>query len=80
MITRLMQFGQILKPNPLFAQWINPGEADDELSVAESLIRACATAKIVISETSISFDMEDVARLSAEIEIRLNAQDNDKNI
>lgn len=80
MITRLMQFGDILKPNPLFAQWIKPGEAEDELNVAESLIRACAAAKIVISETSISFDMEDVARLSAEIEIRLDTQDNVKNI
>lgn len=79
MITRLMQFGDVLKPNPLLSKWIKPGEAEDELNVAESLIRACAVAKIIITENSISFDMEDVARLSAEIEEKLEAEEKSKN-
>lgn len=76
MLARIMQFGDVLKPNPLIDTWLKPGDTQDELNVAESLIRACARANIVVVDNSLRFDLADVARLSAEIEVRLDAEDN----
>jgi hypothetical protein len=75
MTLRLMHFGDVLLPNPLLEKWIKPNDEPDSLSVAECLIRACAKAKLIVDNEHIGWDFEDVARIAAEIEIRLNAEE-----
>ncbi|WP_334037765.1 hypothetical protein [Burkholderia gladioli] len=75
MCWRIMHFGDVIAETERFANWIRPGTEQGEIEVAEALIRACATARIDMSNDKGSFDMDDVARLAAEIDARLEANE-----
>ncbi|WP_233874603.1 TraB/GumN family protein [Paraburkholderia adhaesiva] len=72
---RIMHFGDVLGETERFAKWLRPGEEPGAIDVAEALIRACAIARIDMSNDKGSFDMDDVARHAAEIAVRLDAED-----
>lgn len=75
MCWRVMHFGDVLAERERFAKWIRPGEEPGAVAVAEALIRACAVARIDLSDDKGSFDMDDLARHAAEIEARLGDDD-----
>ncbi|MBN3815589.1 hypothetical protein G3N57_02770 [Paraburkholderia sp. Se-20369] len=75
MCWRIMHFGDVLAETERFANWMRPGEEPGAVEVAEALIRACAVARIDMSNDKGSFDMVDVARHATEIEARLDADD-----
>jgi hypothetical protein len=63
MMTRLMHFGDILREAAL-ATFIKRRGDSDELSVSEAVIKACATAKLVVINDRIRFDIDDLARIA----------------
>jgi len=65
-MTRVMQFGELLR-NSVLEEFLKPGPTEDEIMVSEALIKACATAKILVDEDNIGFDISDVARIAKEI-------------
>lgn len=65
---RLMHFGDVLRQVEKFSKWIKPVGEDGAFDVAESLIRACAGANMIVSNNSASYDYDDVERLADEIE------------
>ena len=61
--TRLMHFGEVLKSKEL-SEFIKPGEEPGALAVSEALIKACATAKLLISKKSIRYDIKDLKKIA----------------
>jgi hypothetical protein len=72
---RVMHFGNVLEARERFAHWIKAGETSDSLNVGENLIRACAKARFVFTNTEMGFDLDDIERHAGEIEKRLAAED-----
>ena len=65
MTSRLMHFGELLTNKKLKA-FVKPGE-DGGLLVSEALIKACATARLIITKKRFSFVVADVARIAQQI-------------
>lgn len=64
---RLMHFGEVLT-SPELAEFRRPAEKDGSVDVSEALIKACATAKIIVTRKGDShFDVKDLARIAREL-------------
>jgi hypothetical protein len=75
MTWRIMQFGEVLSETEKFSKWMRFTNEEGTMEVAESLIRACAKAKMVMTKENASFDLDDVERLAIEITARLESED-----
>lgn len=64
MVTRLLHFGEILDAKGALAEWIKPSDAEGALSVSEAVILACASARLIVENDHIRYDVEDVARIA----------------
>lgn len=68
-ICRLMNLGEILEAREVFRDFIKPSnEGDDVVMISGALIKAAATARIMVSKREISFDFEDLLRVAHEVE------------
>lgn len=72
---RIMHFGDVLSETDRFSKWIRDTNEEGAMEVAESLIRACARANMVMTNEVASFDLDDVERLAVEITARLEAEE-----
>lgn len=67
MCGRLMHFGEIFAGHPQLAPYFKPADEDGAIMVSEALVRACATARLQVVGGSFRFDIDDVARIAAEL-------------
>lgn len=65
-MTRLMHFGEILHEGAL-APFIKPAGDSGELAVSEALIKACATAQLVMINDRLRFDIDELARIAQQL-------------
>ena len=66
MVNRVMEFGGLLDKAEL-SEFIKSGPTSDQIMVSEALIRACATARIIVDGDHMGFDVADVAQIAKEI-------------
>ena len=64
---RLMHFGDIFKYQKKLQAFIKNGDNPGELQVSEALIKACATARLIITKKNVRYDITDVARIAQEL-------------
>nr|WP_145545153.1 hypothetical protein [Variovorax boronicumulans] len=62
---RIMHFGDLIKHQGRLAAFIRPGDSPGELEISEALIRACATAKVIVTKKDAQFDVADVIRIAS---------------
>jgi hypothetical protein len=75
MVSRIMHFGDIIEAKDRFSHWFQPSTEEGALSINEALMRAGATARIIVSGDQMGFDLDDVERIANEISNRLDAED-----
>jgi hypothetical protein len=75
MVSRVMHFGDIVEAKDRFSHWIKPSTDEGALSINEALMRAGATARIIVSDDHMGFDLDDVERLAESIAKRLDDED-----
>jgi aspartate/glutamate racemase len=64
MVTRLLHFGEIIEAKDALTEWIKPGNEEGALSVSEAVILACASARLIVENDHIRYDIGDVARIA----------------
>ena len=64
MCSRLMHFGEVFDKHKVLEPFIKQSERTGEMQVSEALIKACATAKILLANDKLRFDIEDVAGIA----------------
>jgi hypothetical protein len=74
MVWRLMHFGEVLE-KPALSAFIRPGDEPGAVSVSEALIKACATAKFILTGDDLRFDVDDIARIAQELTDAEKAED-----
>jgi hypothetical protein len=68
MVFRVMQFfAGIIVAKDRFARWVHPSSKEGALEINEALMRAGATARIIVSSDYIGFDLDDVERCANEV-------------
>lgn len=72
---RIMHFDDVLAQTERFARWFKPGDEEGTLHVSECLLRACARARIEVDGADGAFDLDDVERVAADIERRIERDD-----
>lgn len=70
MAWRLMHFGEIFEhADGELAEFFRPAEDDPEAKeISTAVIKACATARMIIDGESVEWDIPDVIRIAREIE------------
>lgn len=66
-LTRLMHFGEVFQHRDRLAAFIKPGDEEGTVSVSEALIKACATAKFILTGDKMRLDIDDVARIAQQL-------------
>ena len=65
---RITQFHEIIQHRDEMGTWLSEGESEQTLEVSESLIKACARAKLENGEDNLHFVIPDVVRLAGEFD------------
>lgn len=67
---RLMHFGEIFKhADKELAEFFRPAEDDPEAKeISTAVIKACATARMIVEEKSVEWDIPDLIRIARELE------------
>ena len=67
MCSRLMHFGEVFGAHKELEPFLKKGDKGDEVLVSEALIKACATARMLLIGDKLRFDIKDVARIAQEL-------------
>lgn len=67
-LVRLLHFGELVENRPKFGQLVRDGESDGVHEISEALIKACAIARIELTEDRFGFDPDDLLARAIEFE------------
>lgn len=65
-MVRLMHFGEVFGKEEL-KPFLKPSDEPGATMVSEALIKACATARFIIADDKMRFDIGDVARIAQQL-------------
>ncbi|GAB2875962.1 hypothetical protein GCM10027093_09270 [Paraburkholderia jirisanensis] len=68
---RLMHFGDVLRDETCAARWIEKGDVANDIRIDAALVRACASARIIVDADDSRFDLNDVVHAATRIQSRM---------